>query len=178
MTYIKIENEFADHELNNLCDVLELLDSKIEAIENDIEQSNCPDSEGHFDKAEYFVGLGFTAIQKYITSIHTQNNIPKSKALDLGDTYHEGSTIVSIINATANYWKHQDEWGLTNIVFKDTSKLKGMAKKTVKTIEEVTPWDDYTCTNVIAGLTSVGNIKLSPLIPILTGWRSEIDKNA
>jgi hypothetical protein len=172
MVYIKIGNDFADNELINLCEFLELLDSKLDSIESDISEAQCPDSDGLFEKAEYFVGLGFTAIP----SIHTQNNVPKPKSLDLGEKYSSGSTIVSIINATANYWKHQDEWGLANIVFKDTLKLKGMAKKTVMTIEEVTPWADYTCSNVIAGLTSIGNIKLSPLISVLTGWRSEIDR--
>jgi hypothetical protein len=176
MVYIKVGNEFADDELGNLSDFLALLDAKLEEIQSQINESPCPDSEGIFDKGEYFIGLGFSAIQKYITSIHGQDDVPKSNALNLGKKHSEGTTIISVINAAANYWKHQDEWGLKNLVSKDTSNLNDAAKKTIAKIEEVTPWDDYTCSNVIAALTSVGNIKLSPLIPTLIDWRSEIDK--
>lgn len=176
MVFIKIEKHLADYELSNLSDFLELLDSKLEIIESEINDSSCPDSLGVFDKAEYYVGLGFAAIQKYITSIYTQCEIPKSKALDLGKKFGGRTPIVSVINATANYWKHEDEWGLRNIVLRDISSLKDMAKKTIVTIEKVTPWADYTCTNVIAGLTSKGNIKFLPLITVLTEWRNEVIK--
>ncbi len=177
MAYIKVENSFADYELVNLRDFLKLLDSKLASIEREISEASCPDSKGVFDKAEYYVGLGFSAIQKYMTSIYTQSGLSKKNALNQGRRFCEESTVVSIINATANYWKHEDEWGLRNIVLRDKSQLKDMPKNTVLTIEKVTPWADYTCTNVIAGLTEKGNIQLSPLIPVLTEWRNEISKN-
>ncbi|WP_370980429.1 hypothetical protein [Agaribacterium sp. ZY112] len=178
MVFIKIENSFADYELVNLRDFLELLDSKLASIEHEISVASCPDSEGVFDKAEYYVGLGFSAIQKYMTSIYTQSGLSKKNALNQGRRLCEGTTLVSIINATANYWKHEDEWGLRNIVTRDKSQLKDMPKNTVLTIEKVTPWADYTCSNVVAGLTEKGNIRLLPLIPVLTEWRNEICKNA
>jgi len=51
-----------------------------------------------------------------------------------------------------------------------------MASNTINTIEMVTPWADYTCSNVLASITSTNKLTLLALIPFLEEWRDELSK--
>lgn len=79
------------------------------------------------------------------------------------------------INAGANYWKHQEEWGLKAVVEKDIDALKKQARETVLTIEKLTPWADYSCSNLLAEvLGDSARIELSPLLPLILEWENNI----
>lgn len=81
--YIKIDNEYMDGELNLLSDLLSLLDGQIHAIRFSMLGTIPPESEGLADRGEYFIGVGFAAIQQYLNDTLTLTGVIKNKLLIL-----------------------------------------------------------------------------------------------
>lgn len=77
-----------------------------------------------------------------------------------------------VINAAANFWKHVDEWNRSAVALKDKEKLRKDQKPTISTIENVSPWGDYTCSNLLFELTP--NTQFADVLPILEQWRGEL----
>lgn len=173
--YIKSGQNFFDYDLHLLSEMLEYLDVKIKIINNDISLSLDPYADGLCDRGEYFIGVGFSLIQNYISNTYPQLNIKKTDALKIGETIKNDLTYVKVLNAGANYWKHEFEWGLRNCITKDIELLTNSAKKTIKTIEQLTPWADYTCSNLLAILIGEDELILSSLMPYIESWRIELD---
>ena len=173
--YIKTQDGFADGDLANLERLLKIVDDELSTIDGLIRESSDPDSEGLFDRGEYMTGVALTAIQQYIGSTYSQFKINRAAALRLAPNVNPGLTLVSVLNAGANYWKHQDEWGLRAVVTRDVELLGSQAQQTIKIIESLTPWSDYTCSNLISSLVGNGKVRLMALVPQLILWRQEID---
>lgn len=167
-------DDCADGNFALLSKHLNLLDLEISKIDSAIKLSKDPESDGLCDVGEYFIGHGFIAAQHYITSTYPQMGLTKSAALSLGPRIRDDLTLVEALNAGANYWKHLEEWGLKDpwiIIERNKSALEGQALKTIQTIEKITPWAEYTCSNLLAEIASVGGIELSPLLPLIAEWR-------
>jgi hypothetical protein len=173
--YIKTQEGFGDADLANMKRVLELLDEELALVQSRAQSSPAPDAEGHFDRAEYLVGLGFSAIQQYVASTYAQFKIARAEALRLPPSTPSGITFVAALNAGANYWKHRDEWGLRAAVARDIALLSRPAQQTIKTIEVLTPWDDYTLVNLMATLTQSSALCLTNLVPLVILWRTAVD---
>lgn len=173
--YIKIGDEFLDNNFYFLTEILDVIDSRIEKIMNEIQTSADPDSNGLFDEGEYFIGVGFSLIQQYMSSTYPSLGINKDDALQLGAKITDQLSYIKAINAGANYWKHQSEWGLVNLITRDISKLSGNAKSTINTVELLTPWAEYTCSNLLAELTREDSFTLSSLLPYVKQWRIDLD---
>lgn len=166
----EMDDVLGEYELWLLRDCLSLLDAKLVELSAQIEGAGHPEVDGLSDKAEYYAGLGFVAMQRYLTGIYSRSGMPKGDSLRFGEL-HGGVFVVEVINAAANYWKHEDEWGLLNIIRRDTSVLTKDRRRTVETLEEITPWDSYTCSNVVAALNPEGDLRMLPLLGYLDGWR-------
>lgn len=112
--YAKIDDDFFDDGLPSLESILSILDAELlefyhkvqEALDNLIN----PHDLGILDYGEYIIGVGFALCHKYMTSTLFTKRINKSDAYEVGPTHENGKTLANIINATANYWKHHDEW--------------------------------------------------------------------
>ena len=128
---------------------------------------------GFFDEAEYLAGIGFVACQRYLASTYGQHNTQKDAALKLGPQHDGGEPIARVLNAAANYWKHVDEWDTSATITRDAEKLKGQQLRTIRIIETVTPWCDYTCANLLGELTTES--RFTDLIPTLEAWRGQLD---
>jgi hypothetical protein len=166
--YIKFDDQFADGELNMLSELLFLLDQKIIEITTLIKSSSDPESDGLTDRCEYFVGVGFSAIQQYLTDTLTFTGVNKAVALNLGPVYSENITFVSVLNSVANFWKHSPEWLSSENFRKDVLR-------TQEIISTVTESNDYPLSNVLAELLGSSNITLSALLPKLVIWRAAVD---
>jgi hypothetical protein len=180
--YFKLSNgEFADGDFHVLAALLGLLDTELQIINSQIKQSEDPDSDGLCDRGEYFIGVGFVGIQRYIASTYKTLDVEQDTALALPPIAKNQTTAVRALHAGANYWKHQDEWNLDHVVFREVENLKGNAKSTIKTIEEITPWAEYTCSNLLAELLHLDNaindenLLLTPLLDLLRAWRINLD---
>ena len=143
--YLKAGEEYADGELQLLSELLAILDNKLVEISSLIVTSVDPESDGLTDRGEYFVGVGFSAIQQYLTD-----------------------TFVAVVNAAANWWKHSAEW-----VWQP--KQHGLALRTQGIVTEVSGTEDYPLSNVLSNLQGSSEMTLSALLSNLVLWRSAVD---
>lgn len=174
--YLKLDNGFADQDLILLTWHLDCFDAALASLTKQISSSRDPDAEGLLDKGEYIIGAGFAAIQRYMSSTYPQLNISKSSAFSVPPYIANDITFANTINAGANYWKHLDEWGLRNIVSRDVSALSDAARGTILTIERITPWEDYTCSNLLEKLLGTSQLSMSSLLSRVTEWRNNLDE--
>ncbi len=174
--YIKCEDGFSDSDFEFLRDMFGLLDARFDDLQLHIDESPDPDSMGLFDEGEYLSGMGFVACQRYLASTYGPPGVSKDIAMSLGPKHAGGEPVVRIINAAANYWKHVDEWDPAVVLMRDQQLLlDARQKNTIRIIETVTHWEDYTCFNLLAYLTLPTGPRFEGLVPILEAWRCELD---
>jgi len=183
--YLKLDDGVFDDDLNFLRDLFTLLDARLADLQKRIHECPDPDGMGLCDKGEYLAGMGFVACQRYLASTYGPLGLKKDVALASGPHHEGGETLVSIINAVANYWKHVDEWEtitltanepgeLNQIIVHNPDRLTPIQRKTIQVIESVTKWSDYTCANVLYELTAPV-LHFAALIPLLEAWRDQMD---
>ena len=166
--YLKVGDEYADRELHLLSELLHILDGKVVEVSSLVSKSLDPESDGLTDRGEYFIGVGFSVIQQYLTDTLTLTGVNKRSAFDIGPRYSEEFTFFSVVNAAANWWKHSAEW----VGQETTEKLALQTQRiVVKTAESL----DYPLSNVLAKLLDASDITLSALLPDLVLWRSAVD---
>lgn len=158
-----------DYDLELLRELINLLDVRLDALEQQIQRCSDPDAFGLFDIAEGVCGLGFAACQQYLTATASGLGVEKSKALPCGPVHACGDTIVSIVNHAANYWKHGDEWAL--------GKSEKQQGKTQDGLEAVLADFEhgYPLTVILARLLSPSEPwRFRLLLPFLIGWRDAV----
>lgn len=171
--YIKVGDEFADSDLEFLRDLLEMLDLKLRELQSRADQRPGDDSSGIHDWCDFLAGTGFVACQRFLAATYGPHGVAKETALAIGPQHNFGKTIAAILNAAANLWKHQDEWGIYTMITRDVDVLGKRERKTVNVIESVTPWSDYTFANLLFELT--GEVQFAGLMPKLEEWRRQLD---
>jgi len=173
--YLQFDSGIYDRDLLLLQDLFAILDPRLDRVEGDITSSFDPDQMGHFDEAEYLCGMGFVACQRYLAATYGCSGIAKSTALALGPFHNGGEPIARILNSAANYWKHVDEWDPYSVIVYDQHALQANQLATIRTIETVTAWDDYTCANLLVALTAPSEPRFRELLPLLEAWRDQLD---
>lgn len=167
--YLKVGEEYADGEMGLLADLLAMVDKEILRVQEQINASKDPETDGLLDRGEYFVGIGITAIQQYFTDTLTLTSIDKKTALGLGPRHSKNYSIVQVINAAANYWKHSAEW------YSDT-ELRKDAQRTIQIVSEVSGTNDYMLYNSLHALLRSSDVTLCSLLPMLVLWRTAVDE--
>lgn len=176
MTIFFLENGIIDDEIYLLKQALDLYDVKIRDIDDKITRSSDPDSDGFFDLGEYFIGLGFIAIQCYFDAVINQFNLEKKDALSLPPKYEDcDASFAELINAGANHAKHQNEWWNTWFQGKNlSSHAMQNCNSILKISRDVV---NYPKSIIIAEILRPQNAEeftLSRTIPIIEQWRNEI----
>ena len=172
--YLKFGSDFADFDLEFLKDLFALFDSRWGDLQLHIDASSDPDPDGLCDQGEYLAGMGLISCQRYLAATYGQHQIRKDIAFAFGPTLPGGKTFAEVVNAGANYWKHCDEWDTVATIARDISLLTAQQQCTVRTIETVTPWSDYTCANLLYELSD-GRDTFLDLIVKLEQWRNAMD---
>lgn len=173
MAIIKIGDDYADADFALLGRHLKLLDGEISQINAAIASSQDPESDGLCDAGEHFIGHGFVAIQRYLTATRTGLGVNLSDAFSVPPMLQGGLSLVAAVNAAANYWKHMEEW-IEGLNKSDDTDLNGSALKTLKRLETLTPWEEYTCVNLLAALLGGQALELSCLLPAIAEWRHNL----
>lgn len=89
---------------------------KLYLVNNSIQKSAYPESDGLYDHGEYLIGAGFVVLQQQLHTSLTIISIPPKNAFKIGPLYAKGSHIAEVINSCANYWKHDLNGWAKNIV--------------------------------------------------------------
>jgi hypothetical protein len=173
MPIIKIGEDYADSDFALLGRHLNLLDIELSQINAAIASSRDPESDGLCDAGEYFIGHGFIAIQRYLTATRAALGVSPSDAFSLPPMLRGGLSLAAALNAGANYWKHMEEW-IEPLNRSDGVDLKASALKTLQQVETITPWEEYTCANLLAVLLNGQALELSCLLPSIAEWRHNL----
>ncbi|MFT6263351.1 MAG: hypothetical protein ACJAQ0_001216 [Dasania sp.] len=179
--YLKIKNGFADSEFYFLKKFLKMIDTELTELNIKIKKSNDPESDGLYDFAEHFIGHGFIAIQRYFASTYPQTNIKKIDALRVEPRITDNQFLAEVLNAAANYAKHEGEWKILFHPYEEGKEtiLKNPEKKTLDIIMGITAYAEYTLSNLLAEILKRTNtskdLLLSPLLPLIEKWRYNLD---
>ncbi len=193
MTYIKVGNKFSDGDFNHLKLFLQIIDRELSELCLQITDSADPDSDGLCDLGEYLIGYGFVAIQRYVASTYPQTTQNKTDIYRHGLKLCDDLFLMEVIHAGANYWKHEPEWlfsletGYIDIddmtaisVDRSGDMLSNVQKKTFDSITKLTPYADYTLSNllseIIKKISPAYPLSFSPLLPFIEQWRNQLDK--
>lgn len=169
--YIKFGNKFADPELFYLKEICMMLDEKIKIDYEKIKAARDVDIDGAGDHSEYLIGLGFTAMQRYLLDVLDMRKIKKHEVLNLGNKFSSELSIAEIINHAANWWKHEPAW--TTIALDEKELTKDNA--TLDTILENAEYP-YALSNILGGITKENEFCLSSVLPHLLKWREDVDE--
>jgi hypothetical protein len=157
------EDDVIDFDLGLVVELLEVVDRQIARIEDEVSRSPDPDGHGHFDRMEALIGLGFVACQQYINATYPQLVPSKSQAFQHSPKLHGGQSVIAVINAAANFWKHRDEWPRPNS--KDEEKTRAI-------IDDVSSSEaDYVMSNVLYELVQPHPLRLVSVVDPLKRWR-------
>lgn len=163
-----------DTHIGRLEEFLSLLDVKLKEIEKKISLACDAESEGLYDRAEYFVGVGFVAIQQYLLeTLLFQGFEKKHKAWLLGQNLDCGYSDIVLMNAAANYWKHEsEEYDIKFMQLKPDKKRSNYDAFVV--IHDVTKNADYPLVEVLVILNQSNQLTLIELMPRLSRWACKI----
>ncbi len=89
----------------SLIDHLRLHDRTLDELTGLCRESVDPDGEGILDAVEESIGHGFFYLQRYMIQRKRTARNAYTCGPRVGTLY-----FAQVINAAANYWKHQDEW--------------------------------------------------------------------
>jgi hypothetical protein len=128
---------------------------------------SCEDPEGFLDQMEWVYGMGFATIQAWSTArVRTR---PKASSLACGPK-HAKLYVAKVINAAANYWKHNAEWP------SDSSQYTAQQQATADILRDVGVWKhDYKLMNLLSDLVEPNRFCFRSLLPLLDEWRSALD---
>lgn len=158
-----VNNVIHDDEINRLVKVLNLIDKDIiEVISetNTLPNSNCCHK---YEHVEYLIGYGFVAIQRYISETLMFTEITKKNAPKVQLKFIEKHSLIEVINAGANYWKHSPEWVNQCDDF--------LSKNTRQILDDICDETDFPLSELLIMLGGADGLRLSGLIPQLLEWR-------
>jgi hypothetical protein len=150
-------------------EVTGVLDRELHRLSVEAAASPDPDAEGIFDRVEYVTGLGFIVCQNYVAACAGSRGCAKSDVLQLGPKHRCGESMVAVVNAAANYWKHHETWGVAG------------AAPSPRTTEVLAAlgiqMTEYLATNVLTALLDPLPIRFATLLPFLTKWRDALPRS-
>ena len=161
------DSKFYDTEIIRLSELLAMLDEKIFKIDSLISSSVDPESDGLLDRGEYFIGIGFVAIQQHLLDTLLFTGVSKSEAYKLGASHSTGISYINLINSAANWWKHEAEWS-------NAGEVPRNGTKTFEHVYSISNSTDYALSSVLASICGTENLALSEILPYLTEWQAAI----
>lgn len=162
------EIEFVDAAFTYMEDALKPIDSSLLAIRNEIAETDIWSVGCLCDAGEYFIGLGFCIMQRYMFDVLSDVDINPAVARSLGPRTSLGEPIAELMHTAANYWKHEPEWHS----WKD--KLDDRSQKTVDKVLHHRESAHYPLSDLLADLNGDSELTLIGCLPYLTQWRQTV----
>ena len=154
-----------DYDLLFLDPLLKAFDTQLRFVTKSIEEQYGLDRTEYLNQLDYLAGVGFTACQQYITAICRATNIAPREARKLPPAYNSDLTVVEVIHAGANYWKHHEEWTPEN-----ADKRKETVTMLTKAGADIE--GAYICSDLIDSICGTGANPFSRLKQLLVEWRN------
>lgn len=159
-----VGEEVCDYYLASLLPLLRLVDTARTALD---EALALDPAEFRYEQGDDLAGFGFVACQRYITGIAAEGGVEKATALSAGPRTAKGLTLVSLVNAAANGWKHESEWG---------EPLTNQQTRTVVRLDDELDGNAWEYKYVNALYAAVPSSSFVELADGLVAWREELLK--
>ena len=173
MVILRLDGSLVDYEYDLLVKILALLDVELRRVNDDIEASQDPESDGLYDLGEFLIGSGFVAIQRYLNTTRAGLGLSKRQAYGMKPKLNEHITTVRAINAISNYWKHCADWEDQERQGLDPS-LSGASADTIRELESIGDLGDYPSANALAIMLPGQGLELSNLLSTVSEWRDSL----
>ncbi|WP_156792387.1 hypothetical protein [Desulfotalea psychrophila] len=160
--------EFADAEMSYLEELLNSIDTSLLSVTNKINSAGIQDVECLCDKGEYFIGVGFCAMQRYLFDTLMDIKLDAGLARELGPKSSNGVAVAQLIHSAANYWKHSPEWHIW------LSELGSRSQNTVDKLLHGRESASYPLFDLLADLCNEDSLLLTKCLPYLIDWRLAI----
>jgi len=157
--------EFGDAEMTYLEELLNSVDLKLLDIKNQIKATDFGDAEHLYDRGEYFIGVGFCAMQRYLFDVLENVKIDPGLSRELGPVSSNKVAVAKLIHSAANYWKHCPEWH---------NWLDELGDRSQKTVDELLHGRvsaSYPLSDLLADLCKEDTLLLTNCLPYLVDWR-------
>jgi len=165
---LSFEDEVHDTQLPILTVFLEYIDTELLKIQDRVDAGYDVSSTGAFDIGEYLIGIGFVAVQQHLNESLMNNYLKKNEAFSLGPIHSTNASSISIINAAANWWKHESEWHRLGEVPRN-------GERTYNTIMDISNQRDYALSNVLASFSDSKKLSFSEsIIPCIEEWSNAV----
>ncbi len=156
--------------------LINIIDERIDElwalIENSIENSHIDDI---YENIEHIVGLGFVVLQQYMTFVYGNLQKKKKEVLPKGPKHKSGNTFARIIDASANYWKHNSEWPLDKPCNRK-KKIEAIFKMISINGHSVSVNDEYPLINILLELSHTENRRFNAVFKKILEWRNELNQ--
>jgi hypothetical protein len=140
-------------------------DQQLDRIDSRIDGSDDPDRDGYFDSAEHIMGIGFVACQRFIrVACNRVDPVKLAELMALGPLHGSGQSMVTIINAAANHWKHHDEDRGPSSDRPARVRLEVFARMNIDRESS------YPLSCVLLKLVAPGPTRIGRLLPFLRQW--------
>lgn len=131
------------------------------------------------DRAEYFFGAGFVAIQKFMLETCLIREIDVKRAVNLEIPDEEQAPFEAAVWAAANYWKHDAEWwSAFSTARTSKSETPEIRQDTARNASVLSAFGrfgtDHLCANVLAAYSPSKELRLCSLEPLILEWRSTL----
>jgi hypothetical protein len=161
---------FGDASMSYLEELLNSVDIKLLNITNQIKSTGFGDAEHLCERGEYFIGVGFCAMQRYLFDVLTDVKIEPALARQLGPVSSNNVAIAKLIHSAANYWKHSPEWHIW------LDELNNNSQKTVDELLHGRETADYPLSELLADICKEESLLLANCLPYLVDWRLAVYK--
>jgi len=173
---IKSQGEVHDLKVGYLYELLEIIDMKLLKINECISKSTSSNLDEFFERGEYFIGIGFVAIQQHLNESLIGMGLKQVDAYSLGVKLPTGISCIWIINAAANWWKHEPEWHNSEYFKKKDISKDG--KKSAEKILAISSLTEYALSNVLASFSESQELSfIKNIVPYIEQWTKEVFAN-
>lgn len=161
--------------------LINIIDERIDKLYDLIENSHIDDEriesiESIFESIEHIVGLGFVVLQQYITVVRGDFKKDKKNALSKEPKHESGNTFAKIVDASADYWKHNGEWRLdTDRNRKGKEDIEAIFE-TISINSPVSVNDYYPLVKILSELSHTKNRRFNAVFKKILEWRDELSR--
>lgn len=153
--------------------LISIIDERIDELWPRIKNSHI-DDERIFESIEHIVGLGFVVLQQYMTFVYGNLEKKKKEVLPKGPKHKSGNTFAKIVDASANYWKHNSEWSLDkNRSHKE--KIEAIFE-TISINSPISVNDYYPLVNILFELSHTEKEQFNAVFKKILEWRNELNR--
>ena len=157
--------EFGDAAMSYLEELLTSIDTSLSNVTSEISAADIWDVGCLCDKGEYFIGVGFCAMQRYLFDVLEDVKLDAGLARTLGQKSSNGVAVAQLIYSAANYWKHSPEWHIW------LAELSPRSQTTVDKVLHGRESANYPLSDLLADLCNGESLLLTNCLPYLSNWR-------